>query len=158
MKALSHHLHSSIPKHLLTPRAILAVMVACLGGLLLFFSILQEFYVEFPDPEQADEGQHDQGLVVIVICSAAVAPSILPLLILPPFIKHSVLSLNATKTTDPNDGLPYDPTLPQRRWHPKISPYRFTVFLTPLAIGTFKAVLSLTESVTTLITILISVV
>jgi hypothetical protein len=51
-------------------------------------------------------------------------------------------SLKPTKLTDLNDGLPYDPTLPQRQWFPKISPYRFTVFSTPLAIGTAKAVLS----------------
>jgi len=39
------------------------------------------------------------------------------------------------------------------RWFPKISPYRFTVFLTPLAIGIVKAVLSHKGSVTTPITL-----
>jgi len=58
-----------------------------------------------------------------------------------------------TKMTDLNDGLPYNPTLPQPRWHPKISPYRFISFLTPLVIGTVKAVSSLKGSVTTPITL-----
>ena len=62
-------------------------------------------------------------------------------------------SLKPTKPTDLDDGLPCDPTLPLPRWHPKISPYRFAVFLTPLAIGTFKAVLSYKGSVTTPITL-----
>ena len=96
------------------------------------------------------------GLVVItVISNLAITPLLLPGLFLVSFTEYWALS---TTTTDLNDGPPYDPTLPQRRWHPKISPYRFTVFLTPLAIGTVKAVLSLTESVTTLITIVIFVV
>ena len=34
-------------------------------------------------------------------------------------------------------------------WHPKISPYRFTMFLLPLVIGTVKAVLSQKGSITT---------
>ena len=55
--------------------------------------------------------------------------------------------------TDLNDGLPYDPTLPQPRWHPKISPYRFAAFFTPLIIGTVRAVLSQKESFTTPITL-----
>ena len=38
-------------------------------------------------------------------------------------------------------------------WHPKISPYRFIMFLLPLAIGTVKAVLSQKGSVTTPITL-----
>jgi len=46
-----------------------------------------------------------------------------------------------------------DPTIPQRRWFPKISPYRFTVFLTPLAIGMVKAVKSQEGSATTPITL-----
>ena len=50
-------------------------------------------------------------------------------------------------TLNLKDRLSYDPTLPQCRWHPKISPYRFTVLLTPLAIGTAKAVLSQKGSV-----------
>ncbi|KIM43591.1 hypothetical protein M413DRAFT_25929 [Hebeloma cylindrosporum] len=64
-------------------------------------------------------------------------------------------SFKPTKTTDFNDGLPYNPTLPRPRlsWHPKISPYRFIVFSIPLAIGTVKAVLSLKGSVTTPITL-----
>ena len=53
------------------------------------------------------------------------------------------------RIADLNDGLRHDPTLPRLSWHPKISPYRFMVFLTPLAIGTVKAVLSLKGSVTT---------
>jgi len=47
----------------------------------------------------------------------------------------------------------YDPTLPRPRWYPKISPYRFIVFSTPLAIGTTKAVLSYKGGVTTPITL-----
>ena len=62
-------------------------------------------------------------------------------------------SFKRKKTTDLNDGLPYNPTLPQLPWHPKISPYRFIVFSTPLAIGTVKAVLSQKGSVTTPITL-----
>jgi hypothetical protein len=57
------------------------------------------------------------------------------------------------RTTDFNDGPPYNPTLPQPSWHPKISPYRFMVFSIPLAIGTVKAVLSQKGSVTTPITL-----
>ena len=53
------------------------------------------------------------------------------------------------RTTDLENGLPHDPTLPRLSWHPKISPYRFMVFLIPLAIGTAKAVLSQKGSVTT---------
>jgi hypothetical protein len=62
-------------------------------------------------------------------------------------------SFEPTKTTDLNNGLPYDPTLPRPRWYPKISPYRFIVFSIPLAIGTAKAVLSYKGSVTTPITL-----
>ena len=62
-------------------------------------------------------------------------------------------SFERTTTTDLENGLPYDPTLPRLSWFPKISPYRFMVFLTPLAIGTVKAVLSQKGSVTTPITL-----
>jgi hypothetical protein len=63
-------------------------------------------------------------------------------------------SSKSTKMTDLNDdGLPYSPTLPRLSWHPKISPYRFMVFLTPLSIGTVKAGLSLKGSATTPITL-----
>jgi hypothetical protein len=62
----------------------------------------------------------------------------------------SLESLKPRKTTNLNDELPYDPTLPQPSWHPKISPYRFMVFSIPLVIGTVKAVLSQKGSVTTL--------
>ena len=62
-------------------------------------------------------------------------------------------SFEPTKTTDLNDGHTYDPTLPRPRWYPKISPYRFIVFSTPLAIGTTKAVLSYKGGVTTPITL-----
>jgi len=41
----------------------------------------------------------------------------------------------------------------QRGWFPKISPYRLTVLLTPVAIGTAKAVFSQKGSVTTSITL-----
>ena len=41
----------------------------------------------------------------------------------------------------------------QRRWHPKISPYRLIIFSIPLAIATAKAVLSQKGSVTTPITL-----
>ena len=60
-----------------------------------------------------------------------------------------------TKTTDLNDGLPSSciPTSPRPSWFPKISPYRFIVFLFPLAVGTVKAVLSYKGSVTTPITL-----
>ena len=61
-------------------------------------------------------------------------------------------SFKPTKTMDLNHE-PHDPTLPRPRWHPKISPYRFISFLTPLAIGTVKAVLSYKGSVTTPITL-----
>jgi hypothetical protein len=62
-------------------------------------------------------------------------------------------SFERTRTTDLNDGLPYDPTLPRLSWHPKISPYRFIVCSIPLAVGTVKAVLSQKGSVTTPITL-----
>jgi hypothetical protein len=57
------------------------------------------------------------------------------------------------RTRDLDDGHHYDPTLPRPSWHPKISPYRFIMFLIPLAIGTVKAVLSQKGSVTTPITL-----
>jgi len=63
------------------------------------------------------------------------------------------LESEPTNTTDPNDGLHYVPTLPRLSWHPKISPYRFMVFSIPLALGTVKAVLSQTGSVTTPVTL-----
>jgi hypothetical protein len=62
-------------------------------------------------------------------------------------------SFERKRTTDLDDGLHYDPTRPQLSWFPKISPYRFIVFLIPLAIGTVKAVLSQKGSVTTPITL-----
>jgi len=62
-------------------------------------------------------------------------------------------SFKPTKTTDLNHEPPYDPTLPRPRWYPKISPYRFIVFSTPLAIGTVKAVLSQKGRATTPITL-----
>jgi hypothetical protein len=63
-------------------------------------------------------------------------------------------SFEPTQTKDPDDGPTYDlTTLPQLSWHPKISPYRFIVFSIPLAIGTFKAILSQKGSVTTPITL-----
>ena len=68
------------------------------------------------------------------------------------FQKKGIL-FESFEPTDLNDGLPYDPTLPRPRWHPKISPYRFIVFSIPLAIGTAKAVLSYKGSVTTPITL-----
>ena len=62
-------------------------------------------------------------------------------------------SIEPTVPTDLNDGLPYDPTLPRLPWRPKISPYCFTIFLTPLIIGTVKAVSSQKGSATTPITL-----
>ena len=58
-------------------------------------------------------------------------------------------SFEPTKTTNLNDGLPHNPTLPRPSWFPKISPYRFMVLSIPLAIGTVKAALSLKGSATT---------
>jgi hypothetical protein len=66
-------------------------------------------------------------------------------------------SFERKRTTDFNDGLHYDPTLPRvgprLSWHPKISPFRFMVFLIPLVVGTVKAVLSQKGRVTTPITL-----
>ena len=63
-------------------------------------------------------------------------------------------SFKPTKTIDlDDDGPPYDPTLPRLSWYPKISPYRFMVFLVPLVICTVKAVLSQKGSATTPITL-----
>jgi hypothetical protein len=62
-------------------------------------------------------------------------------------------SFERTRTTDLNDGPPYDSIPPRLSWHPKISPYRFLVFSIPLAIGTVKAVLGQKGSVTTPITL-----
>ena len=72
------------------------------------------------------------------------------------FFQEQVILLESfeqMKTTDLNDGLHYDPTLPRLSWRPKISPYRFMVFSIPLVIGTVKAVLSYRGSVTTPITL-----
>ena len=127
------------------------MMTALLVGL---FVLLISTSYEF-------EGPPRPGIVVrTVTYTLALLPFLLPLAFLSSLMRYWAFKLShePTKTTDLNDGLPYDPTLPQCRWHPKISPYRFTVFLTPVAIGTVKAVLSLTESVTTLITIVIFVV
>jgi len=51
-------------------------------------------------------------------------------------------SFKRMRTTELNDGLHYDPTLPRPSWHPKISPYRFMVFSIPLCIGTAKPILA----------------
>jgi hypothetical protein len=72
------------------------------------------------------------------------------------FFQEQVILLESferTRTTDLNDGLHHDPTLPRLSWRPKISPYRFMVFSIPLAIGTVKAVLSYRGYVTTPITL-----
>jgi len=67
-----------------------------------------------------------------------------------PFQKQGIplQTFEATKVTDVNQGFPS-----QRRWHPKISPYRLIVCSIPLGIGTVKAVLSQKGSVTTPITL-----
>ena len=70
-----------------------------------------------------------------------------------PLLQSSLQSFRRTRTTDFNDGLHYDPSLPRLSWYPKISPYRFMVFSIPLTIGTVKAVLSYKGSVTTPITL-----
>jgi hypothetical protein len=115
-----------------------------MGVVLLLFSMVHERAFEFR------KGYERPTLVSAVISVLAVLPLILPLFILiHSFPRNWVLSPEPTKTTDLNGGLPYDPTLPQRRWFPKISPYRLTVFLTPLAIGTAKAVLRSAGSITT---------
>ena len=71
------------------------------------------------------------------------------------FRKQSIplQSFEPTKAADLDHGPSYDPTLSRLPWHPKISPYRFIVFLIPLAIGTVKAILSQMGSVTTPITL-----
>ena len=153
LKSLSRHLHTSIPKYL-TLRAILVAMLTIIGAMLLILSIGMEDDGGSPDPKPG----HLLYLVIKMIGVTASVPSILPSFILILLTRDWVLSHKATKTTDPNDGLPYDPTLPQRRWHPKISPYRITVFLTPLAIGTVEAVLNLTGSVRILIIVVIFIV
>ena len=48
---------------------------------------------------------------------------------------------------------PHDPTLSQLRWHPKISPYRLIMLLTPVTFGTAKAIISQNGGVTVPITI-----
>ena len=48
---------------------------------------------------------------------------------------------------------PYDPTVSHLRWHPKISPYRLMVLLTPVTFGTAKAIISQNGGVTAPITI-----
>ena len=144
-KSLSRHLHSSIPKYL-TLRAILVAMLTIIGAMLLILSIGMEDDGGSPDPKPG----HLLYLVIKMIGVTASVPSILPSFILILLTRDWVLSHKATKTTDPHDGLP---GVPQRQWFPKISPYRFTVFLTPLTIGTAEVVLSLTGSVVTLITL-----
>jgi len=62
-------------------------------------------------------------------------------------------SFEPVKTKDLGRGPPHDPTLPRLSWHPKISPYRFILFLTPIAIGTAKAVSAQKGSVVTPITL-----
>jgi hypothetical protein len=63
-------------------------------------------------------------------------------------------SFERTGIMDINDELQaYDNLMNGLSWHPKISPYRFIMFLIPLAIGTVKAVLSQKGSVTTPITL-----
>ena len=140
MKALRRRLRSSSLKHL----NVLAWMLCYICLTVVYFSIPHALLVDGTDSELID-------LVSTVISSIALLPCIAILLIVIPFIVkycHDVTSREPTKTTNLNDGLPYDPTLPRPRWHPKISPYRFISFLTPLVIGTVKAVLSLKGSVT----------
>lgn len=48
---------------------------------------------------------------------------------------------------------PQDPTLSKLRWHPKISPYRLIMLLTPVTFGTAKAIISQNGGVTVPITI-----
>ena len=48
---------------------------------------------------------------------------------------------------------PIAPPLPQIRWHPKISLYRLVMLLTPMVIGTVKAIISAKGGVTAPITI-----
>jgi hypothetical protein len=62
-------------------------------------------------------------------------------------------SLEQKKTNDHNHEPLHDPTVPRLPWHPKISPYRFIVFLIPLAIGTAKAISSQKGNVTIPITL-----
>lgn len=50
-------------------------------------------------------------------------------------------------------GPPHDPTLSRARWHPKISPYRLIMLLTPVTFGTAKAIISQNGGVTVPITI-----
>jgi len=66
---------------------------------------------------------------------------------------HPFQSFEPTKTTEHNEELPYDPTIPRLSWHPKISPYRFIAFSIPLAIGTVSAVVSQKGGVTFPITL-----
>jgi len=144
VKALSHYLCSCIPEEV-TPVLILLAAVVLMGGLLLLGSMAKEF----PDNEN-----YGQPATVLneMISLIAVLPLILLFYSLSLFIGGWVLSL---KATDPNsnDGLPFDPILPPYPWFPKISPYRLTVFLTPLVIVTVKAILRLTGSITTSMTI-----
>jgi hypothetical protein len=58
------------------------------------------------------------------------------------FFQEQVILLESferTRTTDLNDGLHHDPTLPRLSWRPKISPYRFMVFSIPLAIANWDS-------------------
>jgi len=146
VKALHHHLCSSSPKHL-THVNILSGMLLYIGFVVLFLSVSTALDAE--DSELT-------SLITMVIGAIALLPCLvlLPIIIVFTFnYCHDVISHKPTKTTNLNDGLPYDPTLLRPRWHPKISPYRFISFLTPLVIGTVKAVLSLKGSVTTSITV-----
>ena len=141
MKALRRRLRSSSPKHL-THFNVLAGILCYICLTVLYYSIPHA--LDGTDSELMD-------LVSTVISLIAPLPCFVILFIVILFTLkycHDVIPREPTKTTNLNDGLPYDPTLPRPRWHPKISPYRFISFLTPLVIGTVKAVLSLKGSVT----------
>ena len=146
VKTLHRRLRSSSPKHL-THVSVLGCMLLCIGFVVLYFSISHAFV-----------GTHSEltNLVSTVISVIAPLPCLVVLFLVILFTFtycHDVISQEPTKPTNLNAGLPYDPTLTQPRWHPNISPYRFISFLTPLVIGTVKAVLSLKGSVTTPITL-----
>jgi ABC-type proline/glycine betaine transport system permease subunit len=145
--ALRRRLHSSCPEDL-THVYVLGIALFCFCLLVLVYSIV----VASGTGTDSDL----RGLVTTLICIMSLLPCLVVLPIAISFIVkycNDVTSHELTKTSNLNDELPYDSTLPRPRWHPKISPYRFISFLTPLVTGTVKAALSLKGSVTTPITL-----
>ena len=148
-QALCHPVGSSGPSYIYASR-ILFVLVGSIFitnfFMVIYFIINQNDHIQ-PMYLAMDIGFLSAivpGLITVVAFAVATCNKTPPTNPTPPLRLPSLRSVvkQHPTMTDLNDGLPYDPTLPQPSWFPKISPYRFIAFSIPLAIGTVKAVIS----------------